>query len=57
MSKKKARVVVSRVISSAERHTYTPAYELLPSGAVSAPAVLPAGTVLEIVSIPSKGTK
>lgn len=54
MPKKKARVVISRVISSAERHAYTPAYELSPHGPVEAPACLPEGTVLEVVSIPSK---
>lgn len=54
MPKKKARVIVARVISSAERHAYTPAYELESHGPIEAPACLPKGTVLEIVSIPSK---
>lgn len=53
---KKPRVVISRVISSAERHAYTPAYELSPhpSNGHSGAQSLPEGTVLEVVSIPPK---
>lgn len=57
MPKKNPRVIINRVISSAERHAYTPAYELLPKwkpGEDRPRDVLPEGTVLEIVSIPPK---
>lgn len=55
----KPRVVISRVISSAERHSYTPAYELSPDPELwrDLPAHLPAGTVLEVVSIPKEKPK